>query len=268
MSILRSKNYDRMRATTPRLLEALIHDRPVPPPDVIRAPARQGAPSKRDAARQRQRRKRDRDRQRQAEIEKALETQREIIAEHLAPAITRATIYDHAGRMLVGPRVAIVAGRAVRAYGHTPNDTTVMMKLTERQRAAITTLRRDWEEVGAGLGVGATDWMRAGGSGDGVGGRDAMLAQIGTRARLEGALAHLGAMAPMVARVVLDCIPLAIWAAQEGVGAVDARTRFGGSASRLAAFYWPAKPEPGRRMDILVIGPAREAYSTEVEEGA
>jgi hypothetical protein len=167
--------------------------------------------------------------------------------------------------------VAIVAGRAVRAYGHTPNDTTVMMKLTERQRAAITTLRRDWEEVGGGLGVGATDWLRAGGSGDGVGGRDAMLAQIGTRARLEGALANLGALAPMMARVALDCIPLAVWAAQAGVGDVDARTRFGGAATRLAAFYWPAKPTLDQALTILVIGPAREAYSTEVaimEEGA
>lgn len=81
-------------------------------------------------------------------------------------------------------------------------------------------------------------------------------------------MAFLGAFAPAVARVVLDGIPIAVWASEPDPFGV-ARTTVDGIAwialalARLSVFYNPPIEASGVR--IRALGPAREDYSTEAE---
>ena len=220
-------------------------------------------PSSREAARLRKQRQRER--QRAAAIEKAnADAQRiEAHAERLTPAILRHPIVAPDGRMIVGARVAIVDGRAVRAMPMwTVSDPLGAMDapgVKDHHIRAGRQLQADWHDVGAGLGVPPSDLMRSGGSGGGgPRGHAAMLDQIAVRARLEGALAHAGAFAPSLVRVCLDCIPVGIWADQVGKAYPDALAWITAGLDRLALFYEPA-PKPSK-LRILTIGPARAEY--------
>lgn len=220
-------------------------------------------PSSREAARFRKQRQRER--QRAASIAKA-EADAQLIeahAERLTPAILRHPIATPDGRMLVGARVAIVDGRAVRAMPlwsvSDPLGAMDAPGVKDHHIRAGRQLQADWHDVGAGLGVPPSDIMRSGGSG-GVGprGHAGMLHQIEVRARLEGALAHAGAFAPSLVRVCLDCIPVGIWADQVGKTYPDALAWITAGLDRLALFYEPA-PKPSK-LRILTIGPARADY--------
>ena len=165
--------------------------------------------------------------------------------------------------MLVGARVAIVDGRAVRAMPlwsvSDPLGAMDAPGVRDHHILAGRQLQADWHDVGAGLGVPPSDLMRSGGSG-GVGprGHAGMLHQIEVRARLEGALAHAGAFAPSLVRVCLDCIPVGIWAEQVGKAYADALAWIIAGLERLALFYSP-EPKPSK-LRILTIGPARADY--------
>lgn len=77
-------------------------------------------------------------------------------------------------------------------------------------------------------------------------------------------MAHLGAFAPGVCRVVLDCVPISAWvlevepacSVQEGVAWIAL------ALDRLVLFYNP--PAPVKKVVIRTIGPGRGDYSTEV----
>ena len=219
--------------------------------------------SSREAARLRKQRQRER--QRAAAIAKAKADAQliEAHAERLTPAILRHPIATPDGRMLVGARVAIVDGRAVRAMPlwsvSDPLGAMDAPGVRDHHILAGRQLQADWHDVGAGLGVPPSDFMRSGGSG-GVGprGHAGMLHQIEVRARLEGALAHAGAFAPSLVRVCLDCIPVGIWAEQVGKAYADALAWIIAGLERLALFYSP-EPKPSKPR-ILTIGPARAEY--------
>lgn len=198
--------------------------------------------------------------------------------ERLAPAVLRAPVMAkarkatewHDGRpevMLVGPRVQIVDGRPVRAFSVSDGDDPIVKlarenkAFTERHTAAARQLQLDWEDVGGGLGLGAVDYLRTGGGGGGGAINEAMLAQAKTRARLDAAMAYLGAFAPSVARVVLDCIPARIWAEETGKTHPEAAVWLALALERLAGFYWPQDTQT-RRPRILTIGPSRSTYGT------
>lgn len=217
----------------------------------------------REAARLRKQRQRER--QRAAAIEKAKADAQliEAHAERLTPAILRHPIATPDGRMLVGARVAIVDGRAVRAMPlwsvSDPLGAMDAPGVRDHHILAGRQLQADWHDVGAGLGVPPSDLMRSGGSG-GVGprGHAGMLHQIEVRARLEGALAYAGAFTPSLVRVCLDCIPVGIWADQVGKPYPDALAWIIAGLERLALFYSP-EPKPSKPR-ILTIGPARADY--------
>jgi len=165
----------------------------------------------------------------------AIETER--AEELLAPAVLRGAIMAR-GTMLRGPVVRIVAGRPMIGpeFSFAPR----------RSRQAAACLRMDWQESGAGLNVGAVDYMRSAGIGGTGGAHASMVRQIATRARLDAALAHLGADAPIVSRLVFDCIPIPIWVGEqpEPVSPEAAIQIIRRVLARLADFYWPAANPP------------------------
>lgn len=177
-------------------------------------------------------------------------------AEALAPRVLREPVHI-AGQMICGPMVEIIAGRAVHGAANP--------RFTMRQNQAAHRLRLDWREVGTGCGVAAVDYERARGSGDGLGGHQAMLGQLKARARLEAALAFLGAFTPGIRRVVLDCVPIPVWADEAGKSPEDAVAWIRAALDRLSRFYDPPAVETTvQRKGFLTFGPRQDAYEVEV----
>jgi len=191
------------------------------------------------------------------EAEQRRAEDRERRAEAIAPAFLRNPVVVPKGRMIVGPRIQINGSRAVRGVE--------FPFASRRARRAISMLRQDWADVGAGLTAGTANYVgiTGGGSDAPISGKDsAMLAQIEMRARLDGAMTYVGAFAPCLARIVLDCIPVATWAIEQAIPITpDAAMKHVLAAfNRLADWYCPMKlVEIGTR--TFVIAPPREAYS-------
>lgn len=205
---------------------------------------------------------------------------REARAEKLAPAVLRKPIMAkarkatewHDGRpeaMLVGARVQIVDGRPVRSFGLSSEDDPVIKlarenkAITPRHTDAARQLQLDWEDVGSGLGPCAVDYLRTAGGGGGGAINHAMLAQAAVRARLDGAMAYLGAFAPAVARIVLDCVPVYVWAEQTGKDMTQAIAWLVCALDRLAGFYNPEQ-RGARVIGIRTVAPARASYAVEL----
>lgn len=167
--------------------------------------------------------------------------------------------------MIVGPRIVIEGQRAVR------NDPLANVRLPAQSKRAGRRLLMDWNDVGCGVGVGAVDYLRSGGgSGDGLGGHTAMLAQIDARRSLEGAMTFLGALTPVVSRVVLDGIPTWVYAQEIATEDRPADTELvlgmlRIALARLALFYWPEPPAAHGEVPILTFGPGRATYEMAVE---
>lgn len=214
---------------------------------------------------QRRSRERRRERARLLAIAEAERLEKEADAaerfsEALAPFVLRHPVQTPSGYMLVGARIEIQDGKPARV------DPVAALKLTDRQRKAGRQIQMDWREVGAGMNYATAGYGRGGGPGDILGSHAVMRRQIDTRARLDGALAFLGAFAPLVAAVILNCIPPAVWACQEGRPAADAPRWIEAALDRLALFYWPEAQGGGRPTErILTFGPPRQAYTLETE---
>jgi hypothetical protein len=223
----------------------------------------------REFARLRKQRQRDRQREMRRLAAEAEASRQETIAEHLAPSVLRHPILDRDGGMLVGPRVYIVDGMPVRALalgveGDPVRKLARERSITQRHKEAARQLQCDWADVGSGINASAVDYLRSGGGGgDGMGGHAAILGQVQARARLEGAMAHLGAFAPSVVRVVLDCVPVYVWAESVGKARDDGVAWIAAALTRLALFYWPAGEVAVEQRRAFVFAPARSAYSTE-----
>lgn len=204
----------------------------------------------RELARLRNRALRDRKRE-AARIAAIAEAARiEAEAELLAPAVLRQPLHDGT-RMIRGPMIEIIAGRAVHG--------AALPQFSSRQTRAAHRLQLDWRDVGAGCNVPAVDYGRSGGAGNGLGGHQAMLGQIRTAARLEAALTFLGAFTPGVRRVVLDRIPIPVWALEADKSPEAALAWIRAALDRLGEFYFPpAEPQP--RKGFLTFGPPRSDY--------
>lgn len=228
--------------------------------------------TKREAIRQAKRQQKAIERQRareRAEMSaQAWADEQEKAAEKLAPKVLRDPIVMPSGQMLVGPRVTVVEGRAVRS----DSISTVLSHCgaSQVQKRAAKRILADWLDVGAGVGVGAVDYLRSGGGGDGEGAGAAIIRQADARICLECALTFLGAFVGVVARIVFDNIPMSIYAAEiSTVGdqktVVDVRGLLLAAMSRLVMFYWPPETRPVSTEVVLAFGPARGAYSMELD---
>lgn len=227
--------------------------------------------TKREAMRQIKRQQKSIERQRAREraviSAKAWAEEQEAAAEKLAPKVLRDPIMTKDGHMLVGSRVTIVNGRAVRS----DSIATVLSHCgaSETHKRAAKEILKDWLDVGAGVGVGAVDYLRSGGGGDGDGAGAAIIAQADARMRLEYALTFLGAFVGIVARIVFDSIPMSVYAAEistedDPKTIFDVRALLLAALSRLALFYWPPSDRPVTGEIVLAFGPPRKAYSLEV----
>lgn len=270
--------------------DLVVTERPL---DVTDAPVTTHA--MRDVARRQQKREKERLRKRRKRERRARAAQAAAIAEaerleaeaqdrdrreeKLAPGVLRAPIMAparaatswHDARpetMLVGARVQIVDGRPVRSFGLSSEDDPVTKlarenkSITTRHTDAARQLQLDWEDVGGGLGLGAVDYLRTGGGGGSGAINQAMLDQALVRMRLDGAMAHLGAFAPAVARIVLDCVPVYVWAEQTGKDMTQAIAWLVCALDRLAGFYSPE--EQHARTRIRTLAPARSSYAVDI----
>lgn len=255
--------------------------------------------AQRTAVRLRKQRQRDREREAARKAAEANAKRLEILDEKLAPAIMRGAVTSmevrrspgpvrddngnivlacpitsdgkrevgavvNDARMLIGPRVRIIAGKPARSNALEMEIGLKNREFTDAMKDAIKRLQLDWSDVGAGVNVAAVDYLRSGGGGGGDGGHQALMEQVRARARLEGAMTFLGAYAPGVCRVVLDNVPIAVWVLEtdpvqtvrEGVAWIL------GALGRLVMFY---DPPSTKRVQIRTLGPQRSEYSMEVE---
>lgn len=165
--------------------------------------------------------------------------------------------------MLTGPRVRIINGRPERTNALEMEIGLKNPEFTVMRRWAAKEFMLDWDDVGAGVNVAAVDYLRSSGGTGGDGGHRALMEQVQARARLEGAMAMLGAFAPGVCRVVLDRVPISVWV-QEGEPACTVREGVAWlmlALDRLVLFY---DPPSSKRVVIRTIGPPRADYTTEV----
>jgi hypothetical protein len=175
----------------------------------------------------------------------------------------RQTITSTEGYMLTGPRVRIINGRPERTNALDMEIGVKNPEFTVMRRWAAREFQCDWHDVGAGVNVAAVDYMRSSGGTGGDGGHQALMEQVQARARLEGAMAFLGAFAPGVCRVFLDRVPISVWVQEtephstvrEGVAWLML------ALDRLVLFY---DPPSTHRVVIRTIGPLRGDYTTEV----
>ena len=231
------------------------------------------APEARERKRLAKQRERERKRNQAIIAAVALAESAEQLHESMAPVHVRraVTVGSQTGDvgMLIGARVQIVNGRPVRAAPiGTLSDPIAdrgpkSLRLSSNARRAARELQRDWSDVGAGVTSGVANLMSDGHGGQSgkPPGHDAMLAQIEARRRLDAAVTYMGAFAPGVVRIVIDCIPVATWATEAGKDYGEARAWLEAGLSRLAGFYWPAVPVRRGAVEILTVGPARSDYS-------
>lgn len=213
------------------------------------------------STKERQRLHRERRRAFQLAAAAQIAADQERAAEQAAPAIMRTDISTPTGHIILGARVTIIAGRAFKTD---PIASARYHGFTERMRMDARRLQQDASEVAEGCGVSAMDYStHTAGGGSGEGGHRAILAQIDTRNRLLAAMTHLGAFAPSVSRVVLDCVPIAVWVEETGRTVEEGLAWLAKALERLGTFYHP--PEPAeQRGKVLMIGPGRGAYSVGV----
>lgn len=215
-------------------------------------------PAAREAARIRQQRKYARDAARRVARAEAAARRLEAAAhaaEQLAPAAQREAVTDASGAVLRGPRVAIAGNRAFRAL---PTH-----KLTRPQIRALLRFRQDWDEVGTGVGVGVANLNSSHGhrtAWSAPPGQDALVRQLATRKRLEGAVEALGAFTGMAHRVLLDGIPVSAWAAETDTTIADAFGQLHAALNRLVAYYDTEPDRPHPRPEIRTTAPPRESY--------
>jgi hypothetical protein len=256
------KRRDRLRMIAPALIGSLITGQILPAPqprnDIV--PTKPRILTKRDANRLRKQRQRDRERDARRIAAEAEAEFLEARGERLAPAAMRHSVSTAGGAMIIGARVQIVDGRPERAFAlHTVNNPSELLALKPREEQAARQLQNDWNDVGSGINVGAVDYLRGNGGG-GIRYPDedkAMLDQIKARGRLDGAMTHLGAFAPSIARVLLDCVPLTIWGPEVGKTSEEARAWILAGLNRLIGFYWPPTPHGQSGPVLLTFGPSR-----------
>jgi hypothetical protein len=214
------------------------------------------ADQRREGARLRKRRQREKARDAARLTAEALAAKREALDEHLAPAILRKPVLRRDGTILLGARVTVEHGRATRS-DPISNLAKNSPLFGDRHKFAARRLQQDAADVGAGINAAAIDLLGAGGGGrgDGKGGHAAILEQIHTRERLQGGLSSLGPLVSGVVRVVIDCLPVGVWAREAGLEAKEALQQVSAGLLRLANFY---NPPPA---DHPIHGNLRSAYA-------
>ena len=206
------------------------------------------------AARRERKRLRDAARARvraEAAVRRAEEAAR--AAEELAPLAQRVSVHDASGALLRAPRLAVVDGRAIR---------TQPLGLSRPQRLAAARFASDWDEaqtISAGV-------ARLEGGPHGVSGSAApdaaVVRLIAVRARLEGAMAWVGAFLPALLLCVCGRAPVAEWARESGQDKTEALAWVRAGINRLVMYYDNGERPKPVKMEIVSFGPERGEYET------
>lgn len=200
----------------------------------------------------------------------------EALDEAIAPAVQRRDVLDGSGAVLRAARVKrdgvafirsspidhlIARGNAKLERGEAP-------MFTLAHKLAVDRLAVQWDLVGEGVGLGASDWGSIRGPRSTApttpAGHDALLDQVGRRIEVEATAAWLGALWPIVRDVGLKGMSLAAWSAREGMNPTAAAGYLKAALDRLVTMG--AQAEPERRPKIRTFGPARVAYSAALAE--
>lgn len=120
--------------------------------------------------------------------------------------------------------------------------------ITEEHVKAAAKLAADFDEVGTGIGLGASDYLNksagrtAPGSGVSAAKHAAIMEQLSTRARLEAALTYVGGQVDIIVPVVLQGVDVSAWAEARGFSADQSVGYLAAALDRLAEFYAGGKP--------------------------
>lgn len=131
--------------------------------------------------------------------------------------------------------------------------------ITEEHVKAAVRLQTDFDEVGTGIGLGASDYLNksagrtAPGSGVSAAKHAAIAEQLDTRARLEAALTYVGGMVDILVPVVLQGVDVSAWAEARGFSADQSVGYLAAAMNRLCEFYAGGEPVVG------VFGPSKRS---------
>jgi uncharacterized protein DUF6456 len=185
-----------------------------------------------------------------AQRRRLAEIEAEKRAELIAPSHVRHAVTDAGGRVVRGAMVIVDGGRVrrasvldrLRSHGEEREAKGLASLITARRVKAAERLQIDYSEVGAGIGVSASDYLRLSGSnGAGTDPHGGVRAQIDTRDRLDRALASLGSFTDIVVPVVLDGVDVRSWSQARGYDRQQAVGYLAAALERLAEFYDPIK---------------------------
>lgn len=186
----------------------------------------------------------------------------EQMDEALAPSIMRTAIIASSGEVLRGPLVQIVNGvprRATGLSGDAIGKAAGNRAVTLDMLAAARLFQADHSEAGGGINASAVDYSAAtGGGGGGDGRHRGVLMQIAARGRLEGALTYMGALAPVVVRVVIDSVSPTAIADAAGIERETVQGMLIAGLVRLAQFY-RARENANANVADIEIGRVRRA---------
>jgi hypothetical protein len=126
--------------------------------------------------------------------------------------------------------------------------------------AAARRLVMAWDEVGDGVGLGASDWGSLRGSRGTAptepAGHSSLVAQVAHRMEIEAAREWLGALWPCLSDIALRGMSPAAWSAKVGLNRQVGAGYLRAALDRLAEFYRAREKQPERkvRMRAVVVG--------------
>lgn len=222
--------------------------------------------SKRDAAIRSARRARAEELRRAAKAEAA--RLQEEADEKLAPAVQRNAVMASAIDSETGQRISVVLRAArVQRDGVTFSRADPLKHIdviaekggmfTKQHVHAAKRLVTSWDEVGDGIGLGASDWGSLSGSRGTVPtiptGYSSLMAQVAQRMEIDAARTWLGALWPCVEDVALRGMSLSAWGTKAGIGRNAAPGYLLAALDRLVEFYKAREAEPARRPKVRSV---------------
>jgi len=194
-----------------------------------------------------------------AERRRQLELDLECKAELIAPKHIRKPVIDDSGRTVRGALVIVDGSRVrrasvldrLRSYAEEREARGKSSLITARRVKAAERLQVDHAEVGAGIGVATSDYLRCTGGNGSADPHGAIGQQIATRERLLAALAWCGSFTDIITPIVLDGVDVRSWAEARGYDRQQAVGYLAAALERLACFYDPPQVSAGNGSAML-----------------
>jgi hypothetical protein len=135
---------------------------------------------------------------------------------------------------------------------------------TAQHVAAAKRLITSWDEVGDGVGLGASDWGSLRGSRGTAptepAGHSSLVAQVAHRMEIEAAHAFIGALWPCLEGIMLRGMSIATWSARANLNRAATSGYLMAALDRLVEFYRPSAATRGKSAAVRTSAPPRSAY--------